>query len=112
MLDKMGNIIVVAPTRVTTRYLNGLVPDTSMASICSVTRIDPSSAPIPDPILPAQISAVITGDISRTSETATIEGNSDSAPNSTSVGLDWIVSTKPMINAVIPTRGKDLYPTQ
>jgi hypothetical protein len=29
--------------RVTTKYLNGLVPETSIASICSVTRMDPSS---------------------------------------------------------------------
>src|SRR3546814_14695205 len=33
---------VAAITRVTTRYRNGLVPETSIASICSVTRIDRS----------------------------------------------------------------------
>ena len=52
---------VVANTLVTTRYLKGLVPETSIASICSVTFIEPNSAPILLPILPANISAVITG---------------------------------------------------
>src|SRR5690242_12402096 len=108
----IGSISVVASTLVTIKYLNGFVPETSMASICSVTRIDPNSAPMPEPILPAQISAVITGEISRTSDTATIEGRSDSAPNSTKVGRDWMVSTNPIINAVIATSGSDLYPTQ
>jgi hypothetical protein len=35
---------------------------------------------MPDPILPAQISAVITGTISRTNDTDTTEGSHDSAP--------------------------------
>lgn len=83
-----GTIIVDAMTLVTTRYLKGLVPETSIASICSVTRIDPSSAPIPDPIFPAQISAVITGVISLTNETETMEGSNETAPNSTNVGRD------------------------
>jgi hypothetical protein len=52
--------------RVTTRYCTGLAPDTSIASICSVTFILPSSAPMLDAILPAQIMAVITGPISLT----------------------------------------------
>ena len=83
-----GNIKVVATILVTTRYLKGLVPETSMASICSVTRMEPSSAPIPEPIFPAQISAIITGPISLTIEILTMEGIQDSAPNSIKVGLD------------------------
>jgi hypothetical protein len=71
---------VVLTTRVTTKYLKGLVPLTSMASICSVTFMEPSSAPMLDPILPAQMSAVITGPISRTTEMATMSGNMLSAP--------------------------------
>ena len=55
---------VDASTRVTTRYLNGFVPLTSIASICSVTFIEPSSAPILLPIFPAKMSAVMTGPIS------------------------------------------------
>ena len=73
---------------VTTRYLNGFVPETCIASICSVTFIDASSAPIPEPTFPAKISAVITGPISLMIDTATIAGSHDSAPNLASVGLD------------------------
>src|SRR6187399_64267 len=111
MTTSTGNISVVAITLVTTKNLNGLVPETSIASICSVTFMDPNSAPMLEPILPAQIKAVITGPISRITEIATIEGNHDSAPNSSRVGLDCTVSTIPIMAAVIPTNGKDSYPT-
>ena len=106
-----GNISVVAIMRVAARYLNGLVPDTSIASICSVTFIDPSSALIPEPIFPAQISAVTSGPISRTMEMADIAGRNEPAPNSTIVGRDCRMSTKPSINAVAPTRTRDLSPS-
>src|SRR5688572_28162963 len=53
---RIGTISVVAITRVTTKYENGLVPDTSMASICSETCMLPNSAPILEPNFPAQIS--------------------------------------------------------
>ena len=86
--ERTGTIMVDAKTRVTTKYLKGLVPDTSMASICSVTRIEPNSAPMPEPILPAQINEVTTGVISRTSEIDTIAGSKEAAPNSTKVGRD------------------------
>src|ERR1700756_3438884 len=107
-ITNTGNIKVDDKMRVTTMYLNGFVPDTSMASICSVTFIEANSAPIPEPTFPAKISAVITGPISLTIDTATIAGNHDSAPNSASVGLDCMVSTRPIINPVIATNAKDL----
>ena len=59
----MGNITILK-TRVTTKNLKGFVPETSIASICSVTFMEPNSAPILEPILPAQIKAVIIGPIS------------------------------------------------
>lgn len=111
-LESKGHMTAVATTGVTLRYLKGLVPKTSKASICSVTRIDPSSAPIPEPILPAQISAVTTGEISHARDTDTISSNIDCAQISTNVGLDCIVSTNRMINAVTPTNGKVLCPTK
>jgi hypothetical protein len=103
----IGSINVAATTLVTTRYLNGLVPDTCIASICSVTFIEASSAPTPDPTFPAKINAVTAGPISRKSETATIAGSHDAAPNFARVGLDWIVRTRPIMKPVIPTRGSD-----
>ena len=94
--------------RVTTKYLNGLMAETSMASICSVTFIEPNSAPIPDAILPAQIKAVITGAISRIKDSETILGNQLSAPNCTIVGRDCTVKTNPMMKPVTMTKGNDL----
>ena len=62
-ITNIGRINVAERTLVTTRYLNGLVSDTCIASICSVTFIEASSAPIPDPTFPAKINAVMTGPI-------------------------------------------------
>ena len=62
---KIGSMKVVAKTRVATRYLKGLAPLTSIASICSVTFIEPISAPMLLDIFPAKINAAITGPISR-----------------------------------------------
>ena len=101
---------VVASIRVTTRYLKGFVPETSMASICSVTRMEPNSAPIPEPILPAQIKAVIMGPISLIIEILTIDGIQETAPNSCSVGLDCRSKTKPIINPVTATKRRERLP--
>ncbi len=79
---------VAAATRVTTKKRMGFIEDTSMASICSVTFIEPNSAPIPEAIFPAHINAVITGPISLIRDTATIPGSSVTAPKSTSTGRD------------------------
>jgi len=105
-----GIISVAAQTRVTTKKRIGLVDETSMASICSVTFMEPSSAPMPELIFPAQIKAVMTGPISRISETATMPGSKDSAPKLINVGLDWMVNTRPMMNPVMEMSGKVLYP--
>ena len=76
---KIGTAMVVATTLVTTRYLKGLMAETSMASICSVTFIDPSSAPILDPTFPAQISAVTNGPKARTKAIVIKDGNQEAA---------------------------------
>src|SRR5690554_4275553 len=87
-ITNMGIIKVVASTLVTTRYLNGLVADTSMASICSVTFIDPSSAPMLEPTFPAAIKAVTKGPIALTMAMAIKAGNQEAAPNSAKEGRD------------------------
>src|SRR5205085_1659090 len=53
-----------------TSFLIGSVPSVLSASICSVTRIDPSGAAIPDPTLPATIKPASTGPSSRTIDPA------------------------------------------
>src|SRR5476651_2279524 len=96
----MGMVSVVASTRVHTKYLNGLVPDTSMASICSVTRIEPNSAPMLDPTLPAAINAVTNGARARMMAIETNEGCHDDAPNCNNDGRDCLVKITPTINPV------------
>src|SRR4051812_25705167 len=96
----IGNIIVVAPILVLTKNLKGFTAETSMASICSVTRIEPSSAPIPEPTFPAQINAVTRGANDLITAMATKEGSQDCAPNSASDGLDCLVNTIPVIKPV------------
>src|SRR5690606_22066067 len=101
----------VATTRLTTKNLKGLVPDTSMASICSVTFIELSSAPICDPTLPDAINAVTSGANARTIAMEINAGNQEVAPNSSKEGLDCFVNTKPTINPVNEINGKDFHPT-
>src|SRR5262245_16717497 len=95
-----GTINVVASVRVTTRYLYGSTAETSIASICSVTFIDPSSAPMLDPTLPAAISAVTSGASDRISAIAISDGNHEVAPNAASDGRDCFVNTTPVTNPV------------
>ncbi len=54
-----------------------------MASICSVTRMEPSSAPIPAPTRPLAIRPVMIGPVSFISENMITAGNKDLAPNRT-----------------------------
>jgi hypothetical protein len=72
--------------------------------------MDPSSAPIPEPMRPAQIKAVIIGPISRIIEILTMDGIHDTAPNSRRVGRDCKVNTKPMMNPVTATNNKERFP--
>ena len=57
MVVRIGSAMMQATTRVTTRYLKASTADASSASICSVTRIAPSSAPMPAPMRPDSSSA-------------------------------------------------------
>ena len=51
-----------------TKYEAELIPITSNASICSVTRIVPKEEAILDPILPANTRLIIVGENSKTRE--------------------------------------------
>ena len=86
------------------------MPETSIASICSVTFIDPSSAPIPDPTFPAQIKAVTNGPSAFTIAIPMSEGNQEVAPKSSRDGRDCLVKTIPMINPVNEISGNARKP--
>ena len=99
---------MAATTRLTTRNLNGLAPDTSIASICSLTFIEPNSAPMLEPIFPAAINAVINGANARMMAIPISDGSHDVAPNSASEGLDCFVKTMPVIKPVNEMSATDL----
>ena len=103
--------MVVAKTRVTTKYLKGLIADTSIASICSVTFIEPSSAPMLEPTFPAQISAVTNGPNALIIAIPIKEGSQDVAPKSSNEGRDCFVKTIPTINPVSEINANDFKPT-
>src|SRR3954467_13715104 len=96
----MGTITVHASTRVATKYLKGLIAETSIASICSVTFMEPNSAPMLEPTFPAHIKAVTREPSARTMAMEINEGSQDVAPNSASDGLDCFVKTIPVIKPV------------
>src|SRR5665213_1171888 len=100
--------MVVAKTRLTTKNLKGLIADTSIASICSVTFMDPNSAAILEPTLPAQISAVTNGAKARIIAMATRLGNQEVAPKVDKDGLDCLVKTRPVIKPVSEIKNNDL----
>ena len=67
---RIGNMMIEASTRGTTRYWMGETAILSMASICSVTRMVPSSVAMALPARPVTMRAVNTGDSSRESAKA------------------------------------------
>ncbi len=82
----MGKTKVAASTRDTTKYEKGREAETSIASICSVTRMLPNSAPMFDPNFPAQIRPVISGPNDLTTACETSDGNQDTAPKEAKEG--------------------------
>ncbi len=65
--------MIDARTRGTKRYWTGSVARETSASICSVTRIEPSSAAIALPARPVTMSPVRTGPSSRSIDSATTD---------------------------------------
>ena len=103
-----GTSRVVASTRVATTNPSGLVPETSIASICSETFMAPISAAMPELIFPEHSNPVITGPTSLTKATAMRPGRSEVAPKSTRMGRICMVSTSPMIKPVMLMSGRVL----
>ena len=97
-----------AITRVTTKNLNGFVAETSIASICSVTFIEPNSAPIFEPTFPAAINAVMRGARARTIAIEINEGSHEVAPKLVKEGRDCFVKMSPVIKPVNDIKGRDL----
>ena len=61
MMVRKNSMITVAKSRGVTSFFSGSVPSARMASICSVTIIDPSSLAIPEAFRPETMRLVSTG---------------------------------------------------
>jgi len=99
-ITNTGTIKVLAITRVTTKNLKGLIAETSIASICSVTFIEPSSAPNLELTLPAQINDVISGAKAFIIAMPIKDGNHEVAPKLANAGRECLVKTIPVIKPV------------
>src|ERR1700691_966977 len=105
-----GSIKMHANTRVAARYLYGSTAEAVIASICSVTFMDPSSAPIPAPARPLTTNPVITGPLSLTMENTMMAGRNDLAPNRTRLSRVSSDSTTPMADPASATNGRESAP--
>ena len=105
---KTGIMKVLAKMRLTTKNLKGFVAETSIASICSVTFMEPNSAPIFEPTFPAAMRAVMSGAIVLTMAIETKDGNHEVAPKADKDGRDCFVKTVPVIKPVTETNNNVL----
>jgi len=81
-----------------------------MASICSVTTIDPSSLAIDEALRPDTMIPVSTGPSSRIMLRLTNRPVTAVAPNCASVDADWTASTAPVKNPASITIRNDPTP--
>ena len=106
----IGSTTIQARMRVAARYLYGFTADASIASICSVTRIEPSSAPKPAPMRPLATSPVMIGPISLMIENTITVGSIAFAPNCTRLARDCSERTTPVAAPASATSGNDFAP--
>ncbi len=107
---RKNNMNMVAESRGVTSLRLGSVPSARIASICSVTCMEPSSLAIPLALRPATIRLVSTGPNSRTMDMETSCPVKASAPNRASEFALCKASTAPVKNPVRTTIGSDPTP--
>jgi hypothetical protein len=96
-------MITDASRRGASRYWIGLTPMVAIASICSVTRMFPSSAAMALPARAVTMMAANTGATSRESDTATMPPTRPSALNVLSACVVCSARTMPLNVPVSPT---------
>ena len=101
---------MVAVSRGVTSLRVGSVPRARMASICSVTCMEPSSLAMPLALRPATIRLVSTGPSSRTMEMETSCPVKESAPKRASELAVCRASTAPVKKPVRTTMGSEPTP--
>ena len=112
MMLRKNSMTTLAMTRGVTSFLVGSTPMARMASICSVTFMEPSSLAMPLELRPATIRPVSTGPSSRTMESETSLPVSDSEPNCCSVLEVCSASTAPVKKPVRITMGSEPTPIE
>ena len=110
MIVRMNIIMTVAVTLGATSFLIGSVPSERIASICSVTTIDPSSLAMPDALRPETIRLVSTGPSSVIMDRLTNCPVNEAAPNCSSVDADCKARTAPVKKPVSTTMGSEPTP--
>ncbi len=110
MTVKKKSMVTVAITRGVTSFLEGSVPRARMASICSVTTMEPSSLAMPEALRPETIRPVSTGPSSRTMESETSCPVSESEPKRDRVLEVCRASTAPVKKPVKITMGSEPTP--
>src|SRR5438445_13268391 len=110
MIVKKKSINTVEITLGVTNFFVGSVPRARIASICSVTTIDPISLAIPEEFLPATINPVKTGPSSVTMPTDTNCPMRLSDTNLSSVCALFSASTAPVNVPVSTTIGREPTP--
>ncbi len=106
-----GNMRTPAMTLGTTRYLTGLTAIVTRASICSVTRMVPSSVAMALPALPVTMRPVSTGPSSLAMLRATVGPTRLSAPNLFRALKLWRARTMPVNEPVRITTKRLWTPT-
>ena len=107
---RKNSITTVAITRGVTSFFVGSVPRARMASICSVTFMDPNSLAMPEALRPATMSPVNTGPRSRTMEKETSSPVRESEPNFCKVLEVSRARTAPVKKPVSTTMGREPTP--
>ncbi len=107
---RKNNMKTVAVTRGVTNFFMGSVPSARIASICSVTTMDPSSLAMPDAFRPATRMPVSTGPNSRTMESATSSPMRLMEPKRCRVLALCTASTAPVKNPISTTMGSEPTP--
>jgi hypothetical protein len=109
---RKNSITTLAMTRGVTSLRVGSVPRARMASICSVTFIEPSSEAMPEALRPDTIRPVNTGPSSFTMDSATRVPVIETAPNSCSEVSDCSASTHPVKKPDKMTIGREPMPME
>ena len=110
MMVRKNSMKAVAPTRGVISFLVGSVPRARMASICSVTIIEPSSLAMPEALRPATISPVMSGPSSVTMPSETSWPMSVTPPNRCNVLAEFSASSAPTESPVRITMGREPTP--